>query len=139
MSTDWPIVFSDATALLVAAVGDGLVANSDTATVHGKVPNPRPDRFVTVRRVGGPRLLPMVDEATVQVDSWALRMDDAMDLASLVRAVMHGLRGRVVDGVTVYRVQELAGPSELPDPDSDQPRVRQNFAVMLRGSAMAVV
>ena len=135
---DWAVIFPDAAALFIGQLEAGLAANAaDAVTVHGKVPNPRPDRFVVIRRMGGPRRLPMVDEPTLQVDSWALTDADADDLAQLVRAVLHGLRGAVVDDVTIYRVAEMGGPGQMPDSESDQPRVRQNFAALLRSIRLA--
>lgn len=105
-----------------------------TPPVSGKVPNPRPDTFVTVRRTGGAQANRVVDAATIVVEAWALTDTAALDLAQLARRALHEAQGTVVGDTTVYRVQELSGPAELPDPLSEQPRTTQTFTVETRGT-----
>lgn len=96
--------------------------------------NPRPDSFVRVTRVGGPRRSIITDAATVTVDSWALDEVAASALARLVRAHMGVMPGKYAN-TTVYTVVEYAGPANLPDPDSNSARYTQTFEVLVRGSA----
>lgn len=124
------IVFPDAVALVRQALTTAGVAN----VVH-QIPRDRPAQFVTVVRTGGaPAHDLVVDPAQVTVDSWAATGPAAMALAQQVRAYLHALTGTSVAGTAVYGVRELAGPAELPDPDSEAPRVRQSFQIGLRAT-----
>jgi hypothetical protein len=122
------IVFPDAEDVVATILDDNDVPN------RRDVPNPRPDAFTRIIRTGGPRGSIVHDEATLAVESWATTWDDAWDLATLNRGLLHAARATVVDGVTVYRVAEVSGPGRLPDPLSAQCRVTQTFTVGLRGS-----
>lgn len=130
------VVFPDATAVLVSFLRTELAARSDSATVGSRVPNPRPDRFVLVRRVGGPALNRVADNATVTIECWDLAAEDAHDLAQLCRALVHSLPGSERSGTPIYRVTELAGPGELPDPLSDHPRYTVTMQVAMRGTSL---
>lgn len=125
------IVFPDAVATLKVGLDD---ASLGVDVVHA-VPHPRPASFVQLVRAGGFSHSIVVDSATISVDCWAATSPAAMTLAQLVRAHLHAMSGTTVDGTAVYAVQELAGPAEVPDPDSDQPRVRQTFQIGLRATA----
>lgn len=126
------IVFPDAVAKVKAYLDD-VAALAGTPIVHA-VPNPRPATFVQLTRTGGTSIELVVDRPFVSVDCWAATSPAAMTLAQLVRAHLHAAWGTVVDGTAVYAVRELAGPAEVPDPDSDQPRVRQTFQIGLRAN-----
>ena len=101
--------------------------------VRKRIPNPRPASFVTVQRVGGVADL-VIDDAQVMIGCWGDDDVTAADLAIVVRGSLGTMRGEVVDGVQVYRVTELAGPADIPDPDSDQYRMRWTITVQVRGA-----
>lgn len=129
-------IHPDAAAAIISWLGDGIGALHDqAATAHRAVPNPRPTRFLTVYRTGGVRRSQVSDAPHLTVDAWGADEDDAHDLALAARALLHRARGQVIDGVTVYSVTELAGPAQLPDPDSEQPRYRATYEVHVRGYA----
>ena len=123
------ITFPDAESLVIDHLNDNM-----TEPVHGTVPNPRPDTFVTVTRTGGPKRNIVTDEPTLTVDSWAQTKATAHDLAQEARGLINSLLGQSLNGVPVKRVDELAGPAWFPDPLSDQPRYRQSFSIALRGT-----
>lgn len=128
----YPVVtFPDVVALVA-----GYLADNIAAPVHKRVPNPRPAEFVTVERIGGTAAL-VVDSAQVMIHCWADTDADVADLAAEVRGVLGTMRGAVIDGTQVYRVDELSGPADVPDPDSDQPRMRWTVAVQTRGASAA--
>lgn len=129
------IVFPDVEGLLVSYLTQQLVWRADTASVHVSVPNPRPARFVLVPRIGGTEENLVTDAATIGVECWAATPQQAAKLAQLVRALIHALPGKVVEGVPFYRVQEFAGPANLPDPTSDQSRYVFTLSVTARGFA----
>jgi hypothetical protein len=104
--------------------------------VRSKIPNPRPDAFITVTRTGGPRRNLVTDEPQVTVESWAQSDEEAQDIAQIARAYLGAMVGEVVNGAAVYRVDELSGPANLPDPLSEQPRYSQSFAIAIRGEVL---
>jgi len=126
------VLFGDAERLLA----DWLRGEID-APVSSKVPSPRPPRFVTVRRHGGPRAHTVVDAPQIGVEAWGETDADAHDLAQAARsALLYRLPGQVIDGHTVYRVTEIGGPGNLPDPVSGQPRYVCELQVLIRGKAI---
>lgn len=130
------VLFPDATALAISAIVAGFITQSESVVVDNQVPVPRPVELVTVRRVGGPIRDLVTDDARLSIETWAATVARAMDLAQLARAFVHAMRGSTVDGYAVYRVTELLGPTELPDPNSTSPRVAQTVQVAVRGAAL---
>lgn len=128
MSTTALVVFPDATAVACSLLDAAL-----TVPVRSKVPSPRPDSFVTVRRTGGVRKDVVTDNAQVTIEAWGPTEEAAHDLAQIARAHIGAAPGSVVDGVAIYRVTEQAAPGVLPDPLSDQPRYSQTFNIAVRG------
>lgn len=129
------IVFPDAAELVIAYLTDELPAYGyPDVHVGARIPTQRPDTFVRVDAVGGARRNVVVDAATLAVESWAPRADLAMTLAQTVRALVHAMAGTVVDGVTVYSVDEFAAPASFPDPTSNQPRATQTLQIQTRGT-----
>lgn len=122
-------VFPDGEQLLI----DWLRHYDDDVQVEPTVPNPRPARWVRVRRVGGPRRDLVTDQPLLVVEAWDDDDADARDLLQLTRARVDAIEGQVFDGVTVYGVTEVGGPGSLPDPTSDQPRWTFTVQVALRG------
>ncbi|WP_166140845.1 hypothetical protein [Nocardioides ochotonae] len=125
------IVFPDPEALLVTHLRDALGVRVVT-----RVPNPRPDRFVRVVRVGGNRRNLVTDSAMVVVEAWAPDDVAASELARLARAYVGALEGETVGGAFTRRVTEVAGPQNLPDPTSATPRYVFTVALDLRGDAL---
>jgi hypothetical protein len=126
-------LFRDATALVRGYLAGTLPAEGVTVPVVGRVPSPRPPSFVLLRRLGGPRLNLVSDGATIAVEVYADDEGEAMDVAQIARGLLHDLAGDVLDGTQVYRVEEMAGPGLLPDPESGSPRVTFSVTVLLRG------
>lgn len=110
-----------------------LRAGIPATTMGARVPSPRPVRFVLVRRLGGTFEWPVLDHPMIGIEAWEGSDAKAHDLCQQARAVIWSLRGqRFADGTPVYRVQEFAGPSSLPDPESDQPRYVATFELSIR-------
>lgn len=123
------VTFPDTTAVVCTYL-NGLLAQP----VLTRIPDPRPATFVRVLRTGGPRRNLVTDQAQVTVESWAASDEEAHDLAQLARAHLHELPGQTVNDALVFRVDEVSGPADLPDPISEQPRYSQTFTVALRGT-----
>jgi hypothetical protein len=91
--------------------------------VVSQVPQARPDRFILLRRVGGPHRDWVVDDAMLTVEGWGKTQTTALDVCNDARALLHDLRRiHVVNGIAVYNVIEIAGPGWLPDGDTGTPR-----------------
>lgn len=105
------------------------------ATAHTMVPDPRPDEFVTVKRTGGFQKDRVIFDATLQFEAWGTDDDSASDLADLTYGLVHALRGREND-VVFYRVVDIGGPGNLPDPESDQSRFVFTLSVSSRAIAL---
>lgn len=131
-----PIAFPDAEDLLVQYLGAELAARGESAMVHTQIPISRPDRFVVLPRVGGARRNLVVDSPTIAVECWGNTAESAYGLCRMVRALLGGLVGRIVNGVQFYRVDELGGPVNLPDPVSHQSRYTMTVSLSLRGIAL---
>lgn len=131
-----PILFPDVEELLATYLTTQFTARSEPATVHVRVPATRPDRFVLVPRLGGTRRGLVVDSATIGVECWADRDAPAFDLCALTRALVYALPGKTIQGAVFYRVDEVGGPANFPDPESNQSRYVFTVAVSVRGTAI---
>lgn len=128
------LVFPD----VVALVLDELTAQLPTIGFGGvhvgnRVPSPRPDRFVIVRRAGGSRITIVTEAATVNLQAWSTSVADADDIAQACRSVVWSMGGRTFGTVPVYKVEDVEGPAEEADPLSDQPMAQLSVSVHVRG------
>jgi hypothetical protein len=138
------IVFPDATELFADHLRVELDERGYTDLHVGtRIPNPRPDRFVRVLRTGGTRRNLVVDESQLTIEAWAESEQVAQDMAQLARAIVGAARGDVLDGVPIYRVDDVTGPGALPsgpvytpDPISQQPRFSFSMLVACRGAVV---
>lgn len=131
------IVMPDAEAVAVAFIRAALVAAGEPAPVYPAVPATRPQRFVTVERLGGGRQTVVSDRAMVDVHCWGKTRAEASDLAALVRGLMGAMPG-VRSAVTVYSVTDVGAPQWLPDPASSHPRFALAFQIHIRGQVRSV-
>lgn len=130
------IRFPSAVTAVVGALNAQLPSLGYTGVpVRTKVPNPRPARFVLVRLTGGPRVNLVTRAVQLTIEAWSTSDTDAEDLAETASAIVSGLRGTVTGGVTIYGVDDFAGPGFLPDPDSEQSRFTFTKSVSVRGVA----
>jgi hypothetical protein len=128
------LVFPDVVALVVGQLAAQLPALvGGPVHVGNRVPTPRPERFVVVRRAGGDRVTIVTEAATINVAAWAQSVPDADDIAQACRSALHAMGGANVDGVPVYKVVDLGGPAEEADPLSDQPMSQLSVSVHVRG------
>ena len=90
--------------------------------VRTRVPDPRPARWVQIRRVGGLYTMPR-DRARLDVFAWGLDDGDAMDLAAAARSAIYAVKGTAMLGVPCYQVEEVLGPRRADDVDTGATRV----------------
>ena len=125
------VVFPD----IVAVLLDRLRADVPSLTFVHEIPVPRPVTFVRIFRTGGPRLNLVVDGAQITVESWAPTVPLASANAQLVRAHLNALPEQRTVTPNIYRVDEMAGPAELPDLSSGSHRFTWSAIVAIRGGA----
>jgi hypothetical protein len=104
--------------------------------VDNTVPKPRPKKLVRVLRTGGPRLTLVTEEAQITYDCWAPKVEEAQDLAQMVRGLLWVMPDRYTTATT-YRVHDLGGPTNQPDPDTGLPRYTGTVLILTRGVAVA--
>jgi len=103
-----------------------------------KIPNPRPDEFVLIRRVGGPTRNLVTDEPTLAVEAWSTDKTQSQTLLQRVRAAIHEAPHKALTP-PVYLVTEFAGIADLADPESTHSRHTFAVAVAMRGDDSAVL
>lgn len=129
------VVFPDVVALCVDAIRAGFKTQGNTTAIANVLPDPAAP-CVTVRRHGGPRRDLVTDQAQIGLESYARTAVEAHDNCQLARALVFAMRGTAHDGVAIYRIGELAGPQDLPDPISTLPRYVCTLVVAARGRAL---
>jgi hypothetical protein len=124
--------FPDIEAVLVDVLADEL-----DAPVSLQVPRGRPadaPAFVLVRRLGGIRSTLVTDDPLITIEAWAPDRTEAWQLVEQARSIVGSLAGTERDGVTFYTVSETSGPTNLPDPDSEQPRYTVTLLIKVRAT-----
>ena len=75
-----------------------------------RVPDPRPEKLVQIRRVGGPAVAPVRDRPRIDVLAWAATDAEAVALQSTARSAIWALRGTGTGGkVLTFARRERAG------------------------------
>ncbi|GAA2618746.1 hypothetical protein SMC26_40305 [Actinomadura fulvescens] len=123
------LVFPDVEALICAHLTPIL-----GVPVRTRVPDPRPARWVQVRRVGGTLVDHVRDRARLDVFAWGTGDADANDLGAAARAALHAAAGTVIGGVPCYAVEEFLGPRRADDPLTGAPRVWLTVQLSLRAT-----
>lgn len=112
-------------------------ASSEFSVVRafGRVPSPRPKRFVRVLRAGGQQVDLVTLEPLVIVESWGGTDEDAESLADFTHSVLlKAARDGFLGDVPMRRLGVASAPQRLPDPVSGQDRYSAMYAPQLRGS-----
>lgn len=115
-------VFPDAEKTVI----DYLAGQLAGIQVAGKVPNPRPDQFVRIERLGGPRETRVTEAGNFAIEAWAQTDNAAADLLNAARAELFDVEGNL------FGVDEYGGPARLPDPDSAMSRYTASFTIRIR-------
>ena len=129
------ILFPNIELWATAALRAMLVARTESYTdgvyVSNKVPNPRRDRMVIVRRDGGPRLDMVREAPRLGIRVWDLNDQDATDLALMANALLCASP----DGLPVCKVTQQSGPSWTTD-ESDLPILYSTFELIVKGQQL---
>lgn len=125
------LIFPDTEELFRVALGVKLQeVLGDTIPTSTKVPNPRPDEFVVVRKVGGIRRDLVTDVPVLQVEAWALTETRADRVSQIIRGLMHWFTE--INGYAINGTDEVVGPSSFPDA-SQHVRYTATYAPAVRG------
>ena len=122
--TDGPDVIANLVALLASELGVPVSSRrSPTATKDS-------DPSVVVRRTGGPSKGVASDNPTVTIEAWAPTTTDSFQLLqsarlAVIEAAEQGRAG-------LRRYDEFAGPADLPDPSTTNPRHTLTASVVTR-------
>ncbi len=125
------IVFPDAVDMACTVVRDIAGAALGGASVVGRIPNPRPTRFVRILLGGGVRETLITRDTTLIVEGWAQTETDALRLVEIATGVLLAVEGDMFGG------REIGAPTILPDPTSKQERATATVGVRVRGSSLA--
>lgn len=121
---EWP----DATTEVAAALIDaGFVA-------RWSVPDPRPAKWVLVRRVGGPPSRAM-DEADMDIECWSGQPGDSPAAAHRLAAEVHEALVQLPRTPGPISHTRITGKTDAADPVSGAPRVLIGCRVWLRPTA----
>lgn len=136
------VLFGDLVADAIGMLRTDLPARlATTVDVVHTIGDPRPDTFVRVMRTGGTITTPISETVQLTIEAWALTAEAAHDLCQQCRALVHawphGESTYTLAHVgAVYRTDELGGPVELPDAESEQRRFTFTVRVHVRGAAI---
>lgn len=111
---------------------------SDVPAV-GRIPNPRPRKFVRVRTGGGSDVDLVAVRPTVFVECYADKVEDAEALSLECDSwlAQASLEGWLLE-IPVRKIETISRPQELPDPLTDQARFTATYAPILRRAAVTV-
>lgn len=98
-------------------------------------PGITPTKYVRIRRTGGITISPVAESPVIDVQVWHDDDKSRMLLAQLIRSLLYAARGSVAGGVTWYRVQDVLGPAQIPDPsDATKTIVMFTLEIGMRGA-----
>ncbi|MCC3333591.1 hypothetical protein [Nocardia abscessus] len=131
-----PVTFPDIVITLADYLASALAARGVTDPVVAEVPDPRPDRFVRVVRIGGPRTNLITDTPRIVAECWDTSGAGAAELASVTRALIvaaaPGYLGSAWVGKAIDR-----GVSYSPDPDTGTPRYLITAELVMNGAPLS--
>lgn len=119
-------------AVEVYADAEGLVIGALDAALPEPVSTRAPaDAGIRVLRTGGTRTK-VTDRAQLTLEAYGKLETAASGLLARARSAVHALVGQSVAGWEVYRVEELGGPANLPDPRTTLARYTMSVLVHVR-------
>ncbi|MBK7021510.1 MAG: hypothetical protein IPH38_18425 [Candidatus Microthrix sp.] len=123
-SSDGPDVIANLVALLASELGVPVSSRrSPTATKDS-------DPSVVVRRTGGPSKGVASDNPTVTIEAWAPTTTESFQLLQSARMVV--IEAAEQGRAGLRRYDEFAGPADLPDPSTTNPRHTLTASVVTR-------
>lgn len=99
--------------------------------VSGKVPTPRPVKFVRAWRTGGAAVNRILERPTITIQGWA---EDDAEAAALTRECREFLLNQYTLMPLVRGVEEVTGPYFDPDPDTGIDRYSCSIQLSVRAA-----
>lgn len=112
---------------------DALLPSFPGLRIVTQIPTERPDAFVRLTRVGGPRRDLITDQPMVVVEVWGPSTGAAGDLAREVQARVFALAQTAHALGWIRAVREIGGLQSFPDPVSGSPRYQFTVQLDTRG------
>lgn len=107
------------------------LAQSVGCDVGTRVPNPRPEKFVRVRRTGGITGR-FFEQPTLLVECWATSEPDAFDIAKAASSALAAAAGTWITEDTWINDTEVGGLVNFDDPSTSCPRYQFTARLWLR-------
>ena len=130
-----PVIFGDIEVALADHLASGLADRGVVVPVQMDVPNPRPDRFVRLVRVGGTQSNLVTDRPRIVLECWDTLGIGASELACLVRALVSAPAPGYMSGIWVDKVIDM-GMAYSPDPGTNLPRYLVTAELHVMGAAL---
>lgn len=102
--------------------------------VTTRVPDPRPKKWLQLRRVGGGKLPPVRERARIDLKARGETEPEAMALLLRARTLANALARTSTLGVEVYRVEETLGPRQDDDPLTGEPMAWMTVSLLIRAN-----
>lgn len=116
----------------VSVVNADLIAQLPDVPVRWSVPNPAPERFVAVFRVGSGSGASWTDPAALDFHCYAGSVADSPKAADALANRVKTALGTMPDRPNRVAKVTITGHAYLPDPTSGRPRVIVGATVVLR-------
>ena len=130
------IIARNVTAAAVAFLKAELTSRSYTAGVGTKKKAGGPDLFVKINRTGGTRRDKVTERTQFTIQVEATDEVVASNVADLCHSLMLYAEESTVGGVWVRKVEDVSGPQDFPDPDTDEPRYQFTVRWHTRGQSV---
>lgn len=116
----------------VSVVNADLIQQLPDVPIRWSVPNPAPDRFVAVHRVGSGSGAAWADPAALDFHCYAGGVADSPKAADELANRVKRALGTMADRANRVAKVTITGHASLPDPVSGRPRVIVGATVVLR-------
>lgn len=131
------VLFPDAERIAISYLNthpllDGIHAST-------RIPKSLPSRFIRVQRIGGGEVSgeELVEDAVMLVEVYGSESEANSHDASLVRAVLSGLKATYVGDDLVYFTRGFNGFTPSPDIELQRPRHQFTFTMRTRGELLS--
>lgn len=120
--------FADVVALVIGY----LTPVVDPVPISSRVPKPRPDEFVRIRKIGGVPPGAFRETARLDVFTWAPQEPRAYEIANQIQSALFKLKGSNALGIPSYSMAPVLSPRTFDDPETGTPRVWATYDLVVR-------
>lgn len=110
----------------------------DDVRVGKKIPNPLPDKFIQVRRIGGSTGSAVLDRPRIDCLVFLDNPGERKDLAIETHALLLAIANDTVGDALLYSAEDFLAPIDVPDPVDETRTVSMlTVEITMRKSAQA--